>query len=84
MIKYISMCTHSFPYWHFLLQQLLNPDQRLNSVNHLLHQFDFGEPDPLLIRNIPLAARACRGVFTIASSRLHSEPLGEVFQLVWS
>lgn len=82
MVKYISMVTHCFLNGSALLQLLLDANQRFDAVDHLLHQLHFGEPNALLVGDVPLAARAGRCVLAVPTARLHAEALGEVFELV--
>jgi len=82
MFKYIFMLTHCILNIYALFQFLLNPYECLYPVDHLLHQLHFGEPNPLLVGDVPLAARAGGGVLAAAAARLHAELLGEVLELV--
>lgn len=63
---------------------LFNRNECLNSIDHLLYEFNFGEPDTLLVRNIPFASWSGRCVFAISSTGLNAETLSEFFELVRS
>lgn len=83
MLKYILVLPHGFLNADALFKFLFNTNECFDSVDHLLHQFDFCEANALLVGNVPLATGASRRVFTGATARLHAESLREVFQLVW-
>lgn len=58
------MFAHSLFNWHPLFEFLFNTNKCFNTIDHLLHQFNFCESNPLLVGNVPLSAWASWGVFT--------------------
>ena len=53
-------------------------------IDHLLHEFDLGVADALVVGDVQLTARAFRSVFSVTASSLDAEALREVFELVRS
>lgn len=77
------MISHSFFDVRSSFELLFRVNKSLATVDHLLDELDFGESDPLVVGNVPLAARAGRRVLAAAASGLDAETLGEVLELVW-
>jgi len=63
---------------------LFYSDKSFDTIDHLLHKFNFRETNALLVGNIPLTPWACRSVFTCTASGLHTKTLSEVFELMRS
>jgi len=80
----ICVISHCFYDSHAAFELLFRADKSLATVDHLLDQFYFGEPDPLVVGNVPLSAGAGRCVLAAAAPGLDAESLGEIFELMWS